>query len=69
VLNGDIYGVHAILVADAHGSLECMGVVYLTLHSAAFFTFIPEAWQNKGFNWQRCQELHEYLQDPASRVH
>jgi hypothetical protein len=25
VLNGDIYGVHAILVARAHGSLACMG--------------------------------------------
>jgi hypothetical protein len=25
VLNGDIYDVHAILVAGAHGSLACMG--------------------------------------------
>jgi hypothetical protein len=25
VLNGDTYGVHAILVAGAHGSLACMG--------------------------------------------
>jgi hypothetical protein len=25
VLTGDIYGVHAILVAGVHGSLVCMG--------------------------------------------
>jgi hypothetical protein len=32
VLTGDIYGVHAILVASAHGSLACMGYFTLVHH-------------------------------------